>query len=427
MNNAAFKTFIALLLACVAGVLSGPHTAIFGVPLIEIFGLIGDLFLNALSLIVVPLVASSIILGASRLGGDHSAGSLGAKTFSYFFLTTSMAVLAGYVIIIMMQPGVLESSTLPTSLDSNIQNIETIASGGGFVQIKQLLFKLLPSNILATASQGQMLGLILFCLLFGYFMMKIEKSASSTMLAFWTALFQIMMKMTHFFMKAMPLGVFGLVARVIAASGLEAFHSLAWFFFAVLAAIAVYAGFLLPLLLKFVAGVNPLAHYSAMAPALLTGFSTSSSAASLPIVIECVEKRAGVSNRVCGFTVPLGTALSLSGSAMYTCMVVLFISQAYGVGLSLTTQLIVVVMAVVTSFGLAGIPSASLIAIVVILQSVGLPAEGIGLVLAIERILDMFRTATNVLGNSTCAILVAKSEGEIDVLASPQSSAVTMP
>jgi proton glutamate symport protein len=419
ISSPIIKIVIVLIIACLAGFLSGPNTAIFGVPLVEIYGLIGELFLNALSLIVVPLVASSIILGASRMGGDDSIGSLGIKTFGYFLLTISIAVLLGYFVVSMLAPGVGLAVNASPIANAALQTVESGSQNGGFLQFKQLIMKMIPSNILAVASQGQMIGLIVFCLLFGYFMMKIESHASRVMVAFWKALFEIMMKMTQFFMKALPLGVFGLVAKVIATSGLEAFQSIAWFFAAVMLAFGLYAGVILPFLLKYVARVSPVRHVKAMAPALLTAFSTSSSAASLPVVIECVEKEAGVSNRVCGFTVPLGTAVNLSASAMYACMVVFFIAQVSGVTLPLSTQILIVAMSILSSFGMAGIPSASLIAVVVILHAVGLSVESLGLVLAVERVLDMFRTATNVFGNTCCAVLVAKSEGETQVLTAP--------
>lgn len=443
-NSSIIKIIVALLLACLAGIFVGPETAIFGVPVIDLLGLIGELFLNALNLVVVPLVASSIILGAARMGGDESMGNLGIKIFGYFLLTITVAVLAGYAVVTTLEPGVGQSQlqnqthlvstpessdvlTPPTSIASSspttaetlktkLQNIESASQDSGFFKFKQLLLKILPSNILAAASQGQMISMIVFCLLFGYFMTQIEKHASSVMISFWRALFEIMMRMTEFFMKALPIGVFALVAKVIATSGVEAFHSIAWFFIAVLVALGIYVGIILPLILKFIGRVSPLAHYAAVSPALLTAFSTSSSAAALPIVIDCVEKRAGVSNRICGFTIPLGTAVNLSGSAMYACMVVIFIAQAYNIELPFSTYLLVIIMSILSSFGMAGVPSASLIAVVLILQAVHLPVEGVGLVLAVERILDMFRTATNVLGNTCCAVLVAKSEGEARVL-----------
>jgi Na+/H+-dicarboxylate symporter len=367
-NRSIINVIFALLLAAIAGYLAGPTAGIFGVPFVDIFGLVGELFLNGLSLVVVPLVASSIILGAARMGGDATMGYLGVKTIVSFILTTTLAVLVGYAVVTSMTPGFdgghpstyLTTGTDTGALETKVQNLEQLSEGGGFVKFKELLLKMVPSNILAAASQSQMMGLILFCLMFGYFSMKIEGEPSRIMLGFWKALFQTMMKMTEFFMKALPIGVFALVAKVVATSGSEAFSAIAWFFASVLLALGIYVALVLPLLLKYIAKVSPLAHVKAMFPALLTAFSTSSSAASLPVVIDCMEKRAGVSNHICSFTLPLGTAMSLSGSALYVCMVVFFVSQVYGVVLPLSSQILVIFMSVITSFGAAGIPSSSL-------------------------------------------------------------------
>lgn len=417
-NNRSIMTVIgALLLACLAGYLAGPTAEILGVSFVDIFGLIGDLFLNGLRLVVVPLVASSIILGAARMGGDASMGYLGIKTIFSFLLTTTLAVLVGYTVVTFMTPGVDANHAIhvgneSSAPDSKVHHLEQLSEGGGFEKFRELLLKIVPSNILEAASKSQMLGLILFCMMFGYFSVKIEGEPSRIMLGFWKALFQTMMKMTECFMRVLPIGVFALVAKVVATSGSDAFNAIAWFFVTVILGLAIYVVVILPLLLKYLAKISPLAYVKAMFPALLTAFSTSSSAASLPVVIDCMEKRVGVSNHICSFMLPLGTAMSLSGSALYVCMVVFFVSQVYGVVLPISTQILVIFMAVITSFGAAGIPSACLISIVVILQAVGLPIEGIGLILAVERILDMFRTAANVFGNSCCAVLVAKSEGE---------------
>lgn len=410
-NSPLIKIFLAIFLAILAGMASSKQQGFLGVTFVQLYDLVGKLFLNALMLVVVPLVAASIITGVARMGNDESMGSLGAKTLFYFILTTSIAVLVGYVAVTLMAPGAAQMQVPLMDLDnSQFKAIEQVSEEGGFAKIEQLLLKVIPSNILAAASQGQMLGVIVFCFAFGYFLTKIESELASTMLSFWNALFQITMKMTQFVMRSLPIGVFALVAKVVATSGLDSFKSVAWFFVTVLVALGFYAFIVLPLLLKCIAKVSPIAHFKAMAPALLTAFSTSSSAGSLPVVIDCVEKRAGISNRICSFTIPLGTSVNLAGSALYECVVVFFIAQVYGVSLSFATQCLIIVMSILTSFGIGGIPSACLVAIVVILQTVGLPAEAIGLVFAVERILDMFRTTTNVFSNTCCAVLVASSE-----------------
>ncbi|MBA2728622.1 MAG: dicarboxylate/amino acid:cation symporter [Parachlamydiaceae bacterium] len=412
-NSALINVFGSMLLAIVVGLLAGTDKGIGNVTYVQIFDLVGQLFLNALTLVVVPLVVASIITGTARMGAEGSFGTLGVKTIFYFLLTTTLAVLTGYVVVMLMNPGdgFLVSGDLAYA-DAKIKALEQISQEGGFAKIAQIILKLIPVNILAAASQGQMIGLIPFCLIFGYYMMKIEAPLASVMLSFWKALFQIMMKITGLIMKALPVGVFALVAKVVALSGIDSILSLAWFSATVISALCVYIFIVLSLLLKGIGGIDPVKHFKAMFPALLTGFSTSSSAAALPAAIECVEQRAGISNRICSFVLPLGVSVNLSAAALFQCIVPFFIAQAYGIELPLTTQLIIIVMSILNTIGMPGIPSASLIGIVITLKTVGLPTEGIALVLAVERILDMFRAATNVYGISCCAALVAKSEEE---------------
>nr|WP_275425092.1 dicarboxylate/amino acid:cation symporter [Estrella lausannensis] len=411
-----FKVFLSMALALAAGVLTGPKATILGILYVDIFGFIGQLFLNALTLVVVPLVAASIITGTAKMSGDHSFGSLGAKTFSLFIGTVTAAVIIGWIVAMMISPGQFLDAGMEPLGQGVQQAVIDLDEKGAFSTLQAIFFKLIPSNILAVASQGQMLGLIFFTLLFGFFLPKIEKGPGEIVLGFWKGLFQVMMCMTHVVMQALPYGVFGLVAKVVATTGTEAIKSIGAFFGTVLVGLAVYSFLFLPVLLSFVGRVNPLRHFKAMGPALLAAFSTSSSAATLPITIECVEKRAGVSNRITSFTLPLATTLNLSGTALYVCVASFFICQAYGVELTFGLQMLVIIMSVLTSFGMAGIPSASLVAIVMILNSAGLPGDGVALILAVERILDMFRTVVNVLGNTCSAVIVARSEGERHVL-----------
>lgn len=416
-NNLLLKVLLAIVLAGLAGWMTGSEMAIFGVTYVRIYGLIGQLFLNALTLVVVPLVSASIITGTARMGSEQSFGRLGAKTFGWFIGTNLIAILVGLVSVLLIAPGVgIDYRTSITSATTLVQ-----PQGDTFDQISLILLKIIPSNILAVASQGQMLGLIGFSLLFGFFISKIDAHPKSIILGFWQAIFQIMMRITHLVMGFLPIGVFGLVAKVVATTGLETLGPVALFFAAVLVALSIYALIILPLFLAFVAGVNPILHFRAVSAALLTAFSTSSTAATLPVTIECLEKKASVSNRICSFVIPLSSSLNLSGTALYQCAAVLFIAQAYGIVFSLPILVTVVLMCLLTSMGMAGIPSAGLISIVLILNTIGVPAEGIGLILAVERILDMCRTTVSVLGNTCCAVLIARSEGEVDVL-SPMPS-----
>lgn len=405
-NQLLIKVVVAIVLAVLAGWWTGPDHKILGIHFVQIYTLIGQLFLNALNLIVVPLVASSIIIGTARLGSDATLGSMGFKTFGFYLLTTFLAVLIGLGGFLLISPQVSPETVATLSKLST-----SIAEGSTFERISQIFLRIVPSNILAVAAQGQMLGVLFFSILFGYFTGKLDSSLSTVMLGFWKGLFQIIMQITQLFMKALPIGVFGLVAKVVATTGLDSITCVCLFLFTVIASLLFYACVGLPILLFF-NGINPILFFKAIAPALMTAFSTSSSAATLPITMDCLEKRAGISSRICHFTLPLGTSLNMSGGALYLCAAALFIGHAYGVDLSFTTIGLVVVMAMLTSMGIAGIPSASLVSLIMILHTIGVPSEGVGLILAIDRILDMCRTTVNVLGNATCTTLIACSENE---------------
>jgi Na+/H+-dicarboxylate symporter len=301
-------------------------------------------------------------------------------------------------------------------LSENASDVAAKVAGKGAGDLVGIFLRMVPTNVVAAAADGQMLGLIFFSLLFGFFMTKIEDTYAENLYKFWQGMFQVMMKITDWVMKFAPIGVFGLVAKVVASTGYSAFVPLAWFFVSVLVGLAVHFFVVLPLLLLLVGRVHPLRHFRAMAPALLTAFSTSSSAATLPLTMECVEKNAGVSNRISSFVLPLGATVNMDGTALYECVAAMFIAQAYGIELGFVQQFTIVVMALVTSIGVAAIPSASLVAIAIILAAIGLPVEAIGLILAVDRVLDMCRTSVNIFSDSCGAVIIARRTGETDVL-----------
>ncbi len=410
LNGTFYKVMIAMGLAVFAGWLTGTDSGVFGITFYQIYNLVGQLFLNALMLVVIPLVSASIITGTAKMGSETTVGNLGLRTFGFFILTSSLAVLAGWMISVFMSPGT--SSLTSISNQAFLQNFDQQAEEAAFFKIEKILLKLVPSNIFAAATHGEMLGIVVFSLLFGYFMTKIDAQPSSILYQFWQGVLQTMMKITQFIMKALPIGVFALIAKTTSTVGIETLQSLAYFVLAVVLGLMVYICLLLPLLLKFVAGTNPIHHYKAMAPALLTAFSTSSSAATLPVTFECMEKRVGISNRICSFTLPLGSSFNMAGTALYVCMAALFVAKVYGVELSISSQIVIAALSLLTTFGIAGIPSASMIALLVILSTMGLPAEGAGLLFAVERLLDMVRTTVNVFSNSCCTVLVANAKEE---------------
>jgi len=416
-----WQILIALLLAVIAGSLAGTEAALFGVRYYAVFDFIGTLFLNALKMLIVPLVVSSIIVGIAGIGSGGAFGRLGLRTLLYYVTTSLFAILVGLVIVNMVAPGIVDGEPAKQliGLSENTDEVVAKVEGKGSGDLVGIFLRMVPTNVVAAAADGQMLGLIFFSMLFGFFMTKIEEHYAESMYKFWQGIFQVMMQITDWVMKFAPLGVFGLVAKVVASTGFSAFVPLAWFFISVLAGLAVHFLLVLPLLLFFVGRVHPLRHFRAMAPALLTAFSTSSSAATLPLTMECVEKNAGVTNRTTSFVLPLGATVNMDGTALYECVAAMFIAQAYGIELGFVQQFTIVLVALVTSIGVTAIPSASLVAIAIILAAIGLPVEAIGLILAVDRVLDMCRTSVNVFSDSCGAVIIARCAGEENVLGGP--------
>jgi Na+/H+-dicarboxylate symporter len=313
-----------------------------------------------------------------------------------------------------IRPGVLDGVPVGErlALTTNAAEVAEKVAARAHVGIGDTLLTAVPENIIQAAAGTKLLGLVVFSVLFGYFLARIEPARSRLLLDFWQAVFDVMLKITEFVMRFAPVGVFGLVAHTVGKTGFSAATPLLIFSGSVLLSLALYAGILLPLLIRVFGRVAPWKLFPAMAPALLTAFSTASSSATLPMSLECVEKRAGVSNRICGFVLPLGASINHAGSALYECAAAMFIAQAYGLHLTFAHQFTILVLALVTSMGIAGIPAASLVAITIILTAIGLPAEAIGVLLVFDRLLDMSRTTINVLADGACAVIVARMEGE---------------
>lgn len=413
-----WQILIALVLAVFTGLAVGTDGGILGLAFVDVFAFVGSLFLNALKMLIVPLIVSSIIVGIAGIGGGK-VGRLGGKTLLYYATTSLIAILIGLTLVNLTQPGIVDGAPARDviGLSADTGSVMEKVAGRDASDVVDVFLRMVPTNVVQAAADGQMLGLIFFSLLFGYFMTRLDNTHQvDTLRGFWEGVFAVMMRITDLIMKFAPIGVFALVAKIVATTGLAAFEPLAVFFLTVLAALAVHFLVTMPLILKFVAGVSPMRHYRAMAPALLTAFSTSSSSATLPVTMECVEKNAGVSNRTTSFVLPLGATVNMDGTALYECVAAIFIAQAYGLELSFATQFTVVTLALLTSIGVAGIPAASLVAISVILAAIGLPAEGIGLILAVDRVLDMARTTVNVFSDSCGAVVIARLEGEQGIL-----------
>ncbi|MDY0006569.1 MAG: dicarboxylate/amino acid:cation symporter [Spongiibacteraceae bacterium] len=412
-----WQILIAIVLATVCGLWFGEDGQLLGVELIAVYRFLGTLFLNALKMLIVPLVLSSIIVGVGSLQQGADFQRLGLKTISFYLASSLVAILTGLLLVNLFTPGIIDGQPAGTALHLSQNSAELDAlmqelEGRSAADITDVFIRMVPPNVVEAAASGEMLGLIFFGLLFGFYMARGDAPFRDTLLNFWQGVFDVMMRITMLVMRFAPLGVFGLVAKTVAATGFDAFQPLLVFFFTVLIALAIHAFLTLPLAMRLLAGVRPYRHLRNMSPALLTAFSTASSSASLPLTMKCVEQQSGVSNRTTSFVLPLGATINMDGTALYECVAAIFIAQAYGLDLSAAQQFTVVLVALLTSIGVAGIPAASLVAITVILGVIGLPLEGIGLLLVTDRILDMLRTAVNVFSDSCGAVIIARSEGE---------------
>lgn len=366
----------------------------------------GDIFLRALKMVIIPLILSSIISGVTSMGEGSNLGRLGFKTLLYYLSTSTLAILTGLVIVNIVKPGVGVELGFTES-------VEGLADKAG--SVKDILYRLVPDNIVDAMAQGTILSVIFFALIFGYFITKVEHKYKDSLKTFFDAIFEVMMKVTLFIIKFTPLGIFGIVANEVARNASQLANiagSLAIYSLCVVAGLLIHAFVFLPLMVRFIGKALPFTHFRNMATPLLTAFSTSSSSATLPLTMEALEHKSGVSNKITSFTLPLGATINMDGTALYECVAAMFIAQAYGVDLSITQQALVVVTALLASIGAAGIPMAGLVMITVVLTAIGLPLEGIGLILAVDRILDMLRTSVNVWSDSCGAVIVARTENE---------------
>lgn len=400
---------IALVAALVAGNLIGEAGWFM-----QATDFVGKIFLNALKMLIVPLIVAAIVCGLAGIGDSRTLGRLGLRTLLFYMGTGLLAILTGLAMVNWIEPGVIDGVPAGQRLGLAADTGAVLAkvqdrSGGDLVGVLQ---RLIPENPVGAAAEGDMLGLVTFALLFSWALAQLPQALRQAQQDFWQGVYQVMIRLADLVMRFAPLGVFALVSAVIAKTGLAALQPLALFFAAVILGLLTHAVVTLPVVLLVVARVSPLAHFRAVGPALLTAFSTSSSAATLPVTLSSLRERAGVSERVTGFVLPIGANVNTDGTALYECAAALFIAQAYGLELGFATQFTVVLMALLTSVGVAGIPSASLVAIALILTAIGLPLEGVGLILAVDRVLDMCRTTVNVLGDTAATVTVARLEGE---------------
>jgi Na+/H+-dicarboxylate symporter len=417
------------------------------------FDLVGDIFIQGLKLIIVPLVTSSIVLAIANLGSGGGSGAgtgfgrLTGKTLGYYATTSVISVVIGLIVVNTLSPGlttddagqtvgILEGQDL-AAFESDQQAVDNKVGGKTGTDFLDVFREMVPPNVIQAAAQGKLLGLIVVSILIGYFLSKSDSEPARLIKTFTQGVYDLTLAITELVLKVAPIGIVGLIAatlgeqyaKLVPDGRLAVFVTgLTTFAGAALGALMIHFLIVMPLILLLVARVNPIKHVRAMLPALLTAFSTASSSATLPVTMECVEERAGVSRKTTSFVLPLGATVNMDGTALYECVAAIFICQAFGIELTFAQQFLIVVTAVLTSIGVAGVPSASLVAIVVILTAVqdALPAgslpegvllvSGLGLLFVFDRPLDMVRTAVNVFSDSVGAVTIAKTEGETNVL-----------
>jgi proton glutamate symport protein len=365
----------------------------------------GDIFIKALKMIIIPLIFTSIISGISNVGSGDNLGRLGIKTIGYYLSTSTAALFTGLVIVNIFKPGV--------GADLGFAN-QVEGLGVAKESFGSTLMNIVPENLFVAMVENQMLSIIFFAILMGFFITKTKEKSQKILLGFFDSLFELIMKITLFVIRFTPYGIFGIVAKQIAENNDlgELFSRLGLFMLVVILALFIHAFIVLPVVLKTVGRVSPIKHFNAMRTPLISAFSTSSSNATLPLTMNAVKKNSGVSTKISSFTLPLGATVNMDGTALYELVAAMFIAQAYGIELTFTEQIIGVLTGLLASIGAAGIPMAGLVMISVVLSAMGLPLEGVGLILAVDRILDMFRTTVNVWSDSCGAVIIAKSEGE---------------
>ena len=409
-----WQILIALILATVLGLVLPKDGMVAGVNVPVVCQFVGKLFLRALQMLVVPLILSSLICAIARLGQEGAFGRLGLRSMVYYLSTVTAAILTGLFLVNIIKPGVVSpeiSHSLISSIGNNQAEVVSKVSAHSGSDLWQVFVRMIPENIVHSASSNrEMLALIFFGFLFGYYITKLPSESREPYVAFWENTYSVMLFMTDCIVKFTPIGVFGLMTATVFHMGSAVLGPLVAFACTVTFALGTQIFILLPLILWFF-GWNPFVHFKMMAPALFTAFSTASSSATVPTTMECLEKHNYIPKKITQFSIPLGATVNLDGTALYECVAAIFIAQIYGVELSFAKQVLVVILALLTSIGVAGIPAASLVAIVIILEAVGLPAEAIGIILATDRILDMCRTTVNLFSDSCAAAVVAGTEG----------------
>lgn len=397
-----------ILIAMALGAALG---AIGGEAVVPAVAWLGTLFIRLLKMVIVPLIVFSMVSGIASVGAGGRLGRLFGKTFGYYVLSSLLAILLGLLLVNWIRPGV--GANLVDAAKSTLPALEKPES------LLAIIEQVIPTNLVAALAGGDMLAIIFFCILLGAAIAGLPEAPRSALCGFFDAGFAAMMRLTSWIIALAPLGVLGLITRLVGESGAGGFRALGLYALTIALGQTIHLFLTLPLLLIVMGRIDPRIHYRNMLEPLTVAFSTSSSGATLPVTLRAVEEKAGVSNRISSFVLPMGATVNMDGTALYECAGVLFIAQVLGCELSVAQQAIVVFTALLASIGTAAVPSAGLVMIFIVLEAVGLRGPEVetivGAMLAIDRPLDMVRTAVNVCSDTVGAVIVARSEGESGV------------
>ncbi len=398
-----------MMLSILFGALGG----VFLPELVPSIKILGEIFLRLLMMLIVPVVVVSMISGILNLGDTESLGRLGLKAIVYYTATTAIAVLTGLILVNIIEPGKSGGLVAAVNIIPEVGQVAQVAGHGGLTEVIKGIF---PKNIFEAASKGNILGLIFFSIFLGLAILNTQHKVTHTVRELVDCLFGAIIWMVDKVMYVAPFGIFSLVANLT----LEFYNDdrlvelgthIGSYTVTVLCGL-FFHGVISLSLLALVFKVNPLKLFKALFPAISTSFSTASSSMTLPITIDCLEKRAGVSNKVAGFVAPLGATANMDGTAIYEAIAAIFIANMYGVDLTFPQQFAIFITATFSAIGAAGIPGAGLVMMTMVLGVVNLPLEGIQLIVVVDRVLDMVRTSVNVWGDSVGSAIIAVSEGD---------------
>ena len=415
------KLYTKILIGMVLGIIVGLLLNQFGGQGLTVYiEWIGEIFIRLVKMLVVPLVLVSLILGAASLGDIRKVGKMGAKAFGFFMLTTALAVIVGLLVANIAQPGVgldpekkdeLVAQYQDQAAERNAQAAE-MASKSEFEKIIGLFVRMVPTNPFQALGEGDMLGVIFFSLFLGITITLIPPEKAKILVDFFDALNDAVIKLVTLAMETAPYGVFALMVGVVSQLGIDVLVLLTKYAVVVLVGLLLHVAITHFSFIRFIGKQNPLKFLQAIKEAIVLGFSTSSSSATLPISMNVAEKNLGVSKQVASFVLPLGATINMDGTALYQAVAALFIAQVFGIDLTLTQQLTVVLTATLASVGAAGVPGAGMITLALVLGTIGVPETGLALIFGVDRLIDMCRTTINIIGDLTLTLVMAKTEGE---------------